>query len=257
MGPSTGVARAAFTYWRANWRSHVIAVAAGGFLAFVGALGTQAASLLDRLIFWTTLMLAGSVCAVFVNAALSRRPRVGENAVLRWLIITIGIATPISVLAWVLARFLFTTDAPTNPLYFGWASVVVTGAMTALMMGLNAPGPATQGPGDRRAPVKLLERLPTEFRGAQIYAVSAEDHYLRVHTSRGATLILLRLSDALAELDGIEGAQTHRSWWVARGAIVGMQQNDRRMTLLLKGDVEAPVSRPNASALRLSGWLPD
>lgn len=254
----TGAARAVRDYWRANWRNHLIAAAAGVFLALVGALGTQAASLPDRLIFWMTLLLAGSVFAVFLNAVTSRRPRVGENAVLRWAIFTACIAAPMSLLAWVLARLLFDTGAPANPLYFGWAATVITGAMMALMMGVNAPGPATRGAGAESlgAPVKLLDRLPAEFRGVQIYAVSAEDHYLRVHTARGSTLILLRLSDALTELEGIEGAQTHRSWWVAREAIVGVEQNDRRMTLRLKGDVQALVSRPNAKVLRQSGWLP-
>lgn len=253
MDLSTRVARA---YWQTHWRSHLIAGVAGVFLALVGALGTMAASLLDRLTFWTTLLLAGSVCAVFLNAVTSRRPRIGEKAILRWAIVTICIAAPMSLLAWALAYFLFETGAPANPLYFAWAATLVTAAMTALMMAINAPGPETRGGGKGSSAVKFLERLPTEFRGAQIYAVSAEDHYLRVHTSSGTILILLRLSDAIAELEGIEGAQIHRSWWVARDAVVGMNRTDRKMVLMLKGGAQAPVSRRNVGAVRLAGWLP-
>jgi len=33
-----------------------------------------------------------------------------------------------------------------------------------------------------------------------IYAVSAEDHYLRVHTSLGETMVLMRLADAVRQL---------------------------------------------------------
>jgi DNA-binding LytR/AlgR family response regulator len=68
-------------------------------------------------------------------------------------------------------------------------------------------------------PPKFLERLPLKLRGAEVWAVEAEDHYLRLHTSKGQDLILMRLADAVAELEGIEGAQVHRSWWVARDAI--------------------------------------
>jgi hypothetical protein len=41
----------------------------------------------------------------------------------------------------------------------------------------------------------------------------------------------MRLSDAVAELEGIEGAQTHRSWWVAKMAVEGAQRGDGRATL--------------------------
>src|SRR5258708_5237804 len=42
-------------------------------------------------------------------------------------------------------------------------------------------------------PPKFLERLPLKLRGAEVWAVEAEDHYLRLHTSRGQDLILMRL----------------------------------------------------------------
>jgi hypothetical protein len=173
----------------------------------------------------------------------------------RWIVTTLAVSAPMALLSWGLARVVFAWGAPVDIAFFAWASFLVTGAMTALMMAIGTPGRATQGPQGQSAGGKLRERLPPPFRGAEIYAVSAEDHYLRVHTSAGATLILLRLADALAELDGIEGAQVHRSWWVARAAIVGARRDGRKMTLTLKGDIEAPVSRPNVGALQNSGWI--
>jgi len=88
-----------------------------------------------------------------------------------------------------------------------------------------------------------------------IYAVSSEDHYLRLHTSKGADLILMRLSDAVVELEGLEGAQTHRSWWVARDAVEGSRRDGDKVFLTLKGGIEAPVSRPNVRPLREAGWF--
>jgi len=126
--------------------------------------------------------------------------------------------------------------------------------MTALMtLATRRPIETHAGPPEAPPP-RFLERLPVKLRGGEIYAVEAEDHYLRLHTSKGQDLILLRLSDAVAELEGIEGAQTHRSWWVAKAAVRDAKRGDGRATLTLKSGVEAPVSRAYAKALREAGW---
>src|SRR5205085_7473043 len=105
------------------------------------------------------------------------------------------------------------------------------------------------------APPKFLERLPLKLRGAEVWAVEAEDHYLRLHTSKGQDLILLRLADAVAELEGIEGAQVHRSWWIARDAVTAAERGDGRATLTLKDGAQVPVSRTYAGLLRDKGWI--
>ncbi len=243
-------------YLHGHWRSHVVAAVAGVFLALVGALGTGAAPWLSRLVFWIALLQVGTLCASLVGAIASRRPRIGESVALRWIVMTLAVAAPMALLSWGLARVVFAWGAPVGIAFFAWASLLVTGAMTALMMAIGTPGRATQGPPAPAWEVKLRERLPPPFRGAEIYAVSAEDHYLRVHTSAGGTLILMRLADALAELEGIEGAQVHRSWWVGRAAILAVKRDGRKLTLKLKGEVEAPVSRPNVKAIQDAGWLP-
>jgi hypothetical protein len=104
-------------------------------------------------------------------------------------------------------------------------------------------------------PAKFLERLPLKLRGAEIWAVEAEDHYLRLHTSKGQDLILMRLSDAIEELRGIEGARAHRSWWVARDAITEAVRGDGRATLTLQDGAQVPVSRTYARLLRERGWF--
>jgi DNA-binding LytR/AlgR family response regulator len=85
--------------------------------------------------------------------------------------------------------------------------------------------------------------------------VEAEDHYLRLHTSKGQDLILMRLADALAELDGLQGARTHRSWWVARAAVRQVERADGRATLTLEGGLQVPVSRVHIKILREAGWF--
>jgi DNA-binding LytR/AlgR family response regulator len=104
-------------------------------------------------------------------------------------------------------------------------------------------------------PPKFLERVPLKLRGGELWAVEAEDHYLRLHTSKGQDLILLRLADAIDELEGVEGAQVHRSWWVARDAIADARRGDGRATLTLKDGSEVPVSRTYARILREKNWI--
>jgi DNA-binding LytR/AlgR family response regulator len=127
--------------------------------------------------------------------------------------------------------------------------------MTALSFLVRRPATQTHAAAPSAPPPKFFARLPPQLTGAEIFAVEAEDHYLRLHTSLGQDLILMRLADAIAELEGVEGAQTHRSWWVARAAITSAERSDGRATLTLKDGAEVPVSRGFAKELRSAGWF--
>jgi len=65
---------------------------------------------------------------------------------------------------------------------------------------------------ENAAPAVFLERLPVRLRGSELYAVEAQDHYLRLHTSKGADLILMRLSDAIDDAldDPLDHTRVHR-----------------------------------------------
>lgn len=114
-----------------------------------------------------------------------------------------------------------------------------------------ATEPATAGVGARPARLALLERVRPDRRGA-LLAIKAEGHYLQVYTDAGSDLILYRLSDALLELGGEDGAQVHRSWWVASRALAPQRHRDK---LVLTNGVEVPVSRSFLVAARQRGWL--
>jgi hypothetical protein len=244
-------------FLRAAKRSLLVGAVAGVFLAITGAFGTHEASLLNRLTFWVPVLLAGSICAVGLGRIAAKRPDLGERRLQKWLVIVVSIAAPMTLLSWGLARLVFGHAGPSSPLYFGWATTIITSAMATLMMTLHTPGVATsaRNSNNEQIQIRLLERLAPAQRNAAVYAVSAEDHYLRVHTSNSSTLIYLRLADAIAELDGIEGAQVHRSWWVARSAICRTRRDKRRIFLILTNGQEVPVSRPNVVALRAAGWI--
>lgn len=87
----------------------------------------------------------------------------------------------------------------------------------------------------------FLRRLPPAI-GRDLLCLQMQDHYVEAHTSGGSTLLLMRLRDAAAEL-GAAGFQVHRSWWVAHGAVAGLEQEGRRTILRLRGGRTVPVSR--------------
>jgi DNA-binding LytR/AlgR family response regulator len=132
--------------------------------------------------------------------------------------------------------------------------MIVSAFMAGVLTFLNQTPAVTHSKPVESQPPRFLERLPLKLRGGQIYAISAEDHYLRIHTSRGSDMILMRLSDAIVELDGIEGSQVHRSWWVARDALEGVERGEGKAVFTLKDGTKAPVSRTFSKALRQAGW---
>ncbi|SFI39771.1 transcriptional regulator, LytTR family [Albimonas pacifica] len=119
-----------------------------------------------------------------------------------------------------------------------------------------AAAPPPEAPPAPDAPAaRILERLSPERRGA-LRRLSMQDHYVQVATDRGTELVLLRLGDAIAECDPVEGLQVHRSHWVARAAVVAAWRDGDRAVLELAGGERIPVSRGRVQALREAGWLP-
>jgi len=172
------------------------------------------------------------------------------------LMIAVSVAAPLTVvvLGWIVLLHPqpLTLNLVWGVLPSAFGSSLV---MTALAFLVRRPATQTHAAGANAPPPKFLARLPRKLQGGELYAVEAEDHYLRLHTSLGQDLILLRLADAIAELEGLEGAQTHRSWWVARSAVSEVERGDGRATLTLKDGDEVPVSRAFAKQLRSAGWF--
>jgi len=98
------------------------------------------------------------------------------------------------------------------------------------------------------------DRAPPRF-GRDVLALQMEDHYVRVHTAKGSTLVLISLSQAMAELHSVPGLRVHRSWWVAKAAVQGTVQDGRNLRLRLSNGLQAPVARSSVAAVRSAGYL--
>jgi hypothetical protein len=89
---------------------------------------------------------------------------------------------------------------------------------------------------------RLFSRLPDRLREGQIISMSMQDHYVEITTTLGSEMLLMRLSDAVDLLDGMPGAQTHRSHWAASAHAVELVKAGRRHELTLSDDRALPVS---------------
>ena len=79
--------------------------------------------------------------------------------------------------------------------------------------------------------------------------LKVRSHYVNVVTTAGSGALLMRFADAVAEL-GDQGMQVHRSYWVARRHVVGIERRAERTVLLLAGGEQVPVSRTYLAAVR-------
>jgi hypothetical protein len=236
-------------------RGVVIAVAAGLFMSWAGPFGTDEAPFALRLAYWAGLLVGGTFLGLGVYQAIERWNVTAGRPWTQTALTALVMSVPYTVFVWAAGRAAF-PDGPDLDLVETFPPVLIISAVMSTLNLLAGRRPVeTHGGPEGAPPPRFLDRLPPKLRGAELYAVEAEDHYLRLHTSKGSDLILMRLSDAIVELDGIEGARTHRSWWVARDAVVAARRGDGRAVLALKSGAEAPVSRSYAKTLRDEGWF--
>ena len=241
----------------------------GLVLAMIGPFGTATAPLALRLVSWIALAwvgyafyrpLAPLVAWLHVRLEL---PKLGL-----WIGLTLLATMPLTAAIWAIEFLPGPIPAPTledallaylNVLVIGASIVVVfyllerSKADTPAQPGATSPVVAQPARQDDPRPA-FLQRLPAEL-GSDLIALEMEDHYVRAHTMLGSDLVLLRLRDALGELDGIEGAQVHRSWWVARDAVESVERDGRSVRLVLPRGIAAPVARSRMAELTKAGWF--
>ncbi len=82
-------------------------------------------------------------------------------------------------------------------------------------------------------------QLPAD---AEILAIKAEQHYIRIWSDRGRDLVRDRFKDVPDALAGTNGEQVHRSWWVNLGRVANLQKAGRSIELQLDGDLRVPAS---------------
>jgi DNA-binding LytR/AlgR family response regulator len=239
-------------------RGLFVAAAAALLLALSGAFGTGDYPFYQRLVYWSGVMGAGWIWGETSQPWLARRVDADERPWLLIFLLTGLVAIPMSLFVWAATGLFFDGILfPLSRLPFLLVPVVsVTLAICILIVFLGRATPVqTHAAADPAQPARFIERLPRRLRAARLIAVQAEDHYLRVHTDIGSDLILMRLSDAIRETDGLDGLQIHRSHWVAREAVADQFRDKDRLFLRMSDGAELPVSRNRLQEVRQAGLV--
>jgi DNA-binding LytR/AlgR family response regulator len=228
----------------------------GAFLALIGAFDSDRIDLPRRFIYWVFVLVAGGACGGLIEPWLDGVPALARRPWARAVALTFLMAVPATVIVLATQKVLYGGRLIPHWLAILYLQVVLVCAALVAIAWLarrevQRRAPAPEGV----APPGLREKLPPRQARARLIAVQAEDHYLRIHTDAGDTLTLMRFTDALAALEGMDGVRVHRSWWVARSAVEEARWSRGRGDLLLAGGLEAPVSRAYAAEVRAMDWV--
>ncbi|MCX7644290.1 MAG: LytTR family transcriptional regulator [Rhodobacteraceae bacterium] len=220
--------------------------------AVSGAFGSGAQlAPLPRLAFWLAVIGASLGLGVFLRVAVQAlRPGTGY---LPASLVASGIGG--GILGQILPPLLIRLDLkPPSTVLTERAEttlvIIFLGSSFAILrylLRLEAPriDPPAAAPPPRP---RLLNRLPGEIAG-EILHLSVRNHYVEVATEAGTGRLLMRFTDALAELEGADGLRVHRSHWVARQAVESVERCNGRAYLRLRNGRLVPVSRPYRDAL--------
>lgn len=276
-GPAVHASPMAASLKQRTVRGLVIGAMASVVLALLGAMGTDAAPLGLRLLYWAAVIMPGSLLGLAVTWAVQKW---GGLARYRWweaAMVAVLVAVPHTFVVIVASALMFdfTMITASTIVQFGLAVLLVSAVLTAINYLASPPAfevaadklpvlsPATLLPATavmsavpaRTMPPAFADRLPPRLRAGRLQAIAAEDHYLRVHTDLGNDLVLMRIGDAAALLETLPGARVHRSWWVARDAVTGSRSTNGNIMLELAGGLEVPVSRSAKRDLAADGWF--
>lgn len=103
---------------------------------------------------------------------------------------------------------------------------------------------------------RLHRRLETHSE-TEIFRLSASNHVVEVSTSDGVRTLRMRFVDAIAEMEPVEGFCTHRSHWVARTAISGVEcdNGSSKLVLRLRNGDRVPVGPKYRPQLEAAGLI--
>lgn len=90
---------------------------------------------------------------------------------------------------------------------------------------------------------------------SDLWAISAEEHYLRLHGAFGTRMIRHSFSAALNQLPKGSGLRVHRSHWVAFGRVTRIEAGKTSQLLLADGTLVPVSSRYHQAVLLTEGQL--
>ena len=228
------------TFW-ATWALTSIVV------AIAGPFGTfDSSPFIWRLSYWGALIGSATVIAIFLRVTwrnlLAKAPEWQED-----LAVAVCLALVFGPMVVVVNRIL---GGPEAYAALGFLPAMV--CVFAIAVCTIAIRRALTGAGQVRQAEQRRDRLMSKFQpkdGVRLSRISSDNHHIRVVTNDGEEhRVLMRLRDAVAEVDVEPGMCVHRSHWVAKASIARVVQSDGRELVELVCGSHVPVGpkyRPN------------
>lgn len=129
--------------------------------------------------------------------------------------------------------------------------VVVTAGLCVVrrsIPGLGLPWyfPGRPDGGEPAQPASVLPRLARRLPSGFVHPVlrlTVDDHMVEVIGQSETCRIRMRFADAVQEMEPVEGFCTHRSHWIMRDAVVGVERANGQLRVRLTNGDLVPVSR--------------
>jgi hypothetical protein len=197
-----------------------------------------------RIAYWACVVGGSIVLSILADTIAKRFGRIGNAAVWACFVVVVS-----AMLHGINSLAFSAWGGVTDWIYITATVALVTAAVKLIAWGISTSN-GTPEPEVLRAD-PFMARLPIEIRGSLV-RIEAQDHYLNVVTARGSTLILMRLGDAMGELEG-RGLQVHRSHWVAVNGVTQRRRDKGRDLLVMSDGAEVPISRSFRAAAQEAG----
>lgn len=229
-------------------------------LAVGGPLGTlHSCAFEHRVLFWALVVIAMISLSAIVMDVIGRlsgtAPR-KRDLVIAAAVVALVLTLPIRAFAAGMTELsvAIVTSQANETMAFLFLTALALSSVRHLELTPKAAMSVPQADTDSAPDLpRVVARLEPQVQGA-LLSLTGRDHYVDVRTTAGTGTILMRFSDAMAEVAPVQGAQIHRSHWVAWSAIDGVERDGGKY-FVLSGDQRLPVSRSFREALAERGLL--
>jgi uncharacterized membrane protein YeaQ/YmgE (transglycosylase-associated protein family) len=241
-----------------SFMSILITLCIGLIVGYLGPFGSYQMPLTQRLLYWVILIIVGNI--IFSQSEKFCKwyfDKKQLNLIVSFILTSlVGSVFLTFFVEYMTHLFLGLQLANPDNFLFLFPKVFILG-LTLNIVGylLDQAKKNINQPQQRQTKDNLfINRIPDQL-GSELICFCMEDHYLNVHTTKGSHMMLLRMKDALVELEDYNGFQVHRSWWVALDAIEDIKKQSRKATLIMKNGIEVPVSQKYLPLIKEAGLI--
>jgi hypothetical protein len=234
------------------------------FFAFAGPFGSFSdLSVGARLLFWFPVFLMAFLVKAVTRTLIVmtfRTRSLVQMRIIGYLVFS-GVFSPLFYTFLNLGPVTWGGDDVSFAMLSSWV-LLTAGTCTALFAVMN-PEPIFDDyyetvESTEPLPPRLFRRLDVRPSDTSIVRLTVNDHYVVVGLSDGSEQrLLMRLSDAIAEMDDVLGYITHRSHWVSQTHVKRVVFEGKREMLELTTGVRVPISRTYRPVLAAAGVIPE